>query len=253
MSTAASPAKSWTSVSLRQARRIVTIADCLRMPSPRPITTITGGRNAYSAMRADPTAVPGNGLLTATDVRDIFRLTKVLDADLARRSAELRPDIDYERLAPIADRISTTRVPGHEVPMLHLALENGLFQHSYSHVERLANGPFDELITRHLSIGMRRIDLHPAEMPGHAEHHRGLLDAIRAGDPEAAATAAWQLATLGEQMAVMVAEQLSADADAPLLEGVAMHDGGRVLQFCPRSKAEDESASGERDRRSGSN
>jgi hypothetical protein len=168
-------------------------------------TNISGGRNISSAGLhwSDSSAI--DGLLTGEDVRALFRLRRMIEPDLARRSVTLLRPLDLARLERQATLLSTYQLDFEQLVSVHESFYLGLLGPAITNSElRVIRFLSDEL-TGHFRTGLRLSGLHPAELGNRRLILSRLLDSFRGGVPAQAEAAMREYIEAGEVMGLLLA------------------------------------------------
>jgi DNA-binding GntR family transcriptional regulator len=168
-------------------------------------TNISGGRNVASAglLWSDSSAI--DGLLTGEDVRALFRLRKIIEPDLARRSVKLLRPLDIARLERQVTLLGTGQLGVEEMISVHESFYLGLLRPAITNSElQVVRFLLDEL-AGHFRTGLRLLGICPSELIDHRTFLRELLDSFRGGASASAEAAMREHIKTGEAISLRLA------------------------------------------------
>ena len=175
-----------------------TVREAVRVLSHARVLDVRQGDGTYVRLSVDPAEVMRR--VTHAGLRDHFELRAMLETEAARMAALRRTDEDIVRLTDLLDRRGDVPVDGdvsgfvERDAAFHLAIAQATHNVALAELYRF----FAVSVRQNIAAVFGNIDL---PEPGFIAHRR-VLDAIRAGDGEAAAQTAHALvgpviATLG--------------------------------------------------------
>jgi hypothetical protein len=134
---------------------------------------------------------------------------------MGRRSVTRLQPGDFDRLGPHLDLITTKKISPEQAAAAHRVFIGGLLNPGATNPELSTLAMLSQQVGVHLNYGMERLAMHPAEFPGQAEVHPLLFDTFREGDPDTVAAVLEQMTDVGENAALMIAQQLQQLAARP--------------------------------------
>jgi DNA-binding GntR family transcriptional regulator len=166
------------------------------------IPDITGGRATYERRPVAPPFIDRNtsGLLTVEDVQAIYRLSRIIHVDLARRSAPLLQPADFDRIGRLLDAYVTRPLDIDRAVVLHRAITLSLVRPAASGPELRTLAFLQRRINQHYQVGMRLHGLLPADYSGRGEVHYGAFELFRLGDPDAGERAALDMSSWAQSV-----------------------------------------------------
>jgi DNA-binding GntR family transcriptional regulator len=175
------------------------------------IHDISGGRRTTGAVVSGTPPPSENGILTADDIRGIYRLLKIIETDLARRSSPLLRPGDFERLEQAADLIVSPKTDSHTGAMMHGSYLGGLLLPAASNVELATMLALVNRISAHFGAELQRLDIHHTELPSRGDDYHRLIEVFRDTDPATAAAAMLKHTEYDERLAL----RLLTEGDPP--------------------------------------
>jgi DNA-binding GntR family transcriptional regulator len=172
---------------------------------------ISGGRHSAGAVVLGAPPPSENGILTADDIRGVYRLLKIIETDLARRSSPLLRPGDFERIERAADLIVSPKTDNHTGAMMHGSYLGGLLLPAASNVELGTMLALVNQISAHFGAELQRLDIHHADLPCRDDAYHRLIEVFRDTDPATAAAAMLKHIEYDEQLAL----RLFAEGDRP--------------------------------------
>jgi DNA-binding GntR family transcriptional regulator len=152
--------------------------------------------------------------LEPQEFRDLYRLRRTIEPEIAGRASALLTPADFERL----DTLQKAHASADDADERHEA-------HHALHVEMLrpATTPWDERVLdmlwhaseRYVRYAFDRLVAHPSEPARRGRAHADLLDAVRTGDPKTASEALAQHLVHTETVVLAALEKLASGDGNP--------------------------------------